>query len=395
MKEGEPDLRERSVACRGPASALDTAFRARMRRLGLVARFVACVFPEVERELRFWRLRLEAAGDPELRRQGLASIVKKRFHAQGGSIYALSAAPVAAWTNKQDGCPATAAQDDAHGLVPFIVAFQTISDYLDNLCDRAGCLDTAAFRQLHRAFTDALDPGSGIADHYRFYPCCDDGGYLTALVEQCRRFLRRLPAYGLIQDDLLRFAGLYSDLQTFKHTFQSQREGLLQDWFTAHAAVYPDLDWWEFAAATGSTLGIFALCAAATNPNLTTEAVGRLSSGYFPWISGLHILLDYFIDQAEDEAGGDLNFVSYYQDAGRCQERLLLFLQRSLECAAALPNTLFHATVIRGLPAFYLSDPKVNAQGFDHIAAALLSAGGRETLSMYRACRLLRRFGKL
>ena len=58
--------------------------RVRMHGLGLVARFVACIFPEVESELSHWRQRLEAAGDQELRSQGLASIGKKRFHAQGG-----------------------------------------------------------------------------------------------------------------------------------------------------------------------------------------------------------------------------------------------------------------------------------------------------------------------
>ena len=216
-----------------------------------------------------------------------------------------------------------------------------------------------------------------------------------ALVAECRQDLRRLPSYSLVQGEVLRFARLYSDLQTFKHTFLPLREGFLQNWFAAHAATYPDLDWWEFAAATGSTLGIFALCAAAADPRLTPEAVRRLSAGYFPWISGLHILLDYFIDQAEDEAGGDLNFVSYYADAGRCRERLLLFLQRALDCAALLPDPWFHITVVRGLPAFYLSDPKVGSQGFDHTAGALLAAGGGETIPMYRVCRLLRWLGKL
>ena len=64
------------------------ALRARWRRLGLATRFLAWIFPGVERELGCWRQQLEAAGDPELRRQGLASIGKKRFHAQGGGVYA-------------------------------------------------------------------------------------------------------------------------------------------------------------------------------------------------------------------------------------------------------------------------------------------------------------------
>ena len=51
--------------------------------------------------------------------------------------------------------------------------------------------------------------------------------------------------------------------------------------------------------------------------------------------------------------------------------------------------------MVQGLPAFYLSDPKVRAHGLDATAGALLAAGGRETRAMYRACLLLRRFGKL
>lgn len=46
---------------------------------------------------------------------------------------------------------------DINNFVKFIVAFQTISDYLDNLCDRVEVNDEQAFRQLHLAITDALD----------------------------------------------------------------------------------------------------------------------------------------------------------------------------------------------------------------------------------------------
>ncbi|MDH7578935.1 MAG: tetraprenyl-beta-curcumene synthase family protein [Bacillota bacterium] len=348
----------------------------RAKRLALVVRFAMRVFPEVDRELERWRRRLGEAGDPELRRQGRASIEKKRFHAQGGSVYALYGGP-------------------ARELIPFFVAFQTISDYLDNLCDRAGCFDAAAFRQLHTAYTDALDPAGGPGDYYGLYPYRDDGGYLAALVAECRDVLRRLPSYGAVQNDALRLARLYSDLQTFKHTHLERREELLRDWFADHAAACPELNWWEFAAAAGSTLGIFALCAAAARPGLTPSEARLLTAGYFPWICGLHILLDYFIDQAEDRAGGDLNFVFYYPDGAACRERLTLFLRRALEKAAHLPDPLFHLTVVRGLPAFYLSDPKVPAQGLDGDARLLLELGGKDTLWMHRACCLLRCFGKI
>lgn len=41
---------------------------------------------------------------------------------------------------------------------------------------------------------------------------------------------------------------------------------------------------------------------------MTKEMTEKIKAGYFPYIQGLHILLDYLIDQEEDKAGGDLNF---------------------------------------------------------------------------------------
>jgi len=345
------------------------------KMLAILTRFVTRVFPRVEKELKRWQELIKTAGDAELRCQGLASIEKKKFHCLGGSIYAL--------------------MEGAHEeTLPFIVAFQTISDYLDNLCDRAGCLDAAAFRQLHLAFTDALEPDKPLHDYYRLYPHKDDGGYLQALVEECRRIIKKLPSYHIVKESALNLALLYCDLQTYKHTHYHLREKQLKDWFARYAADHPDLYWWEFAAATGSTLGIFALIAAAGRPKLDHGEAAELTSSYFPWICGLHILLDYFIDQEEDMLGGDLNFVSYYPDQETCRQRLLLFQNNALKCAAALPDPLFHIAVVKGLPAFYLSDPKVGDQGLDDIAQELLEVGGGEkTLRMHRVCRSLRKRG--
>ena len=345
------------------------------KMLAILTRFVTRVFPKVEKELKRWQELIKTAGDAELRHQGLASIEKKKFHCLGGSVYTL--------------------MEGAHEeTLPFIVAFQTISDYLDNLCDRAGCLDAAAFRQLHLAFTDALEPGKPLNDYYQLYPHKDDAGYLQALVEECRRIIKKLPSYHIVKESALNLALLYCDLQTYKHTHYQVREKQLKDWFARYAADHQDLYWWEFAAATGSTLGIFALIAAAGQPNLDCTEAAELTSSYFPWICGLHILLDYFIDQEEDILGGDLNFVSYYPDQEMCRQRMILFQNNALKCAAALPEPLFHVTVVKGLPAFYLSDPKVRDQGLDDIARELLEVGGgMKTLRMHRVCRSLRKRG--
>jgi len=338
----------------------------------LLTRMVTGVLPEVERQLKRWRGLVEKCGDAELSAQAAASIRLKRFHAQGGSVFALVKNRV-----RRD-------------LVALIVALQTISDYLDNLCDRAGCTDEKAFRQLHGAMLLAVDPAVAAKDFYLFYPYRDDGGYLETLVRECHRVAAGLPSYLKVRAAAVRFAALYSDLQVYKHVETGRREALLRQWFQVYQNRYPGLAWWEFAAAAGSTLGIFALFNLAADPGLASREVLAVTRAYFPWVCGLHILLDYLIDQAEDRAGGDLNFVAYYPDAITCRRRLLFFLQQALAAVSSLPRALFHRTVVKGLLALYLSDPKVKYLKLDGLAGELLHVGGADARLMFYACRLLR-----
>lgn len=363
------------------------------------------VVPRVDRELARWKAALECCPDPELRRQGLASIRHKRFHAIGGSVYGLDPRP-------------------SSGLVSLIVAYQTISDYLDNLCDRGGVYDGSAFARLHQSMLDALTTaplagttalpaGSDADDYYGLYPCKADGGYLRSLVDECRRQVARLPAYhAAVEAEVLRLARLYTDLQVRKHVRTEDRVPLLLKWWRREGGAtgeggeeggLSDLAWWEFAAASGSTLGIFALLNLAAHgdpspspgPGPSLEAVERLSRAYFPWVCGLHILLDYLIDQEEDAREGDLNFTSFYRDARERRERLEYFADRALEAVSRLPSPAFHQVVVKGLLAMYLSDPKVTAGGLDDLAAFLLGKAGPEARSMWRACRFFRRVGLL
>lgn len=345
--------------------------------LGLITKFIRQVFPLVDGELANWRQLAEKSGCQELREQALASIRDKKFHCQGGSVYSL-------YTG-------VATPD----CVRFIVALQTISDYLDNLCDRAGIADEQAFSQLHLAMTDALDPDTPLSDYYRFYPFQNDGGYLKALVTACREEVAKLPSYAVVKPEALRFARLYSELQTYKHLDLAIRETKMTTWITPHLNVYQELSPWEFAAATGSTLGMFMLYAAASSPNLTQTDAARIGSAYFPWISGLHILLDYFIDAAEDLENGDLNFVAYYSSHQETLARLDLFTKQALKQAKNIPEPIFTTTVILGLLAMYLSDPKANRPAERMISDELLKNGGTYTGLIYRLCRLIRKRGAL
>lgn len=339
----------------------------------LVGKFILQVLPRVEKELAGCHKILDKCPSPFLRRQALASLKSKRFHAQGSGFFQLYG------PKKID-------------ILPSLVALQTISDYLDNLCDRTNILDMQAFKTLHLSLEKATGFIKQHQNSYLYYPFQEDGGYLAYLEERCLERLATLPSYQLVQEDILKFIRLYSHLQTIKHTVHKKRKPLLYRWFLLYHPYFPDLYWWEFAAATGSTLGIFVLIAAARDPQLTHREVKSLVQNYFPWICGLHILLDYLIDREEDRREGDLNFTACYADEKMTQARLLLFISRALAAAERLPHPSFHRTVVKGMLALYLSDPKVKEQNMDNLASVLLRKAGSKTVTMNKICRACRRW---
>lgn len=322
---------------------------------------------------RKWRTRASAIPDPEIRTQALASLEKKRFHAEGGAAYSLT----------PDGVNPS--------LVSLIVAIQTISDYLDNLCDRSGAGDPEDFRRLHDAWMDAFVVDGVSGDYYALHPQSEDGGYLVALVRECQQHLGPLPSYHVVAEDIRRLAGLYADLQVYKHQLPiSQRIPSLETW---HEREWGNnsLYWWEFAAACGSTLGIFALLRAASRPGLSETEAKAICSAYFPSVCATHILLDYFIDQAEDVAGGDLNLVSCYSSGEQRDLRLKGMLRTAFRQASMLPDAAFHRWIVTGLPTLYLSDRKVRQQHLQATKKQLVNEVGREG----RALQLLIRLHKL
>jgi len=338
-----------------------------------ISRFVFRTRGRVEQELNHWRLSARLAPDPALKEQALKSLTLKSFHALGGSIYATR---YPQWESV---------------LIPLIVALQTISDYLDNLCDRMQLTDPTAFRFLHLAFLDALNPDQPARNYYCHYPCQQDGGYLAELVAFSQNRIRLLPSLAVVQDSLLGLASLYCDLQVYKHMDLASRESVLQKWAESKNIKFPELHWWEFSAASGSTLAIFALLTAATRPQLSAKECQIILNAYFPWICALHILLDYFIDQQQAQLEGDLNFVSYYVDDSTTQQRLNWFIRKSIDGARKLPDVKFHTTVVKGLPALYLSDPKVNKQNFNTTANQLIAKTGSGTYYLFQLCRAMRR----
>ncbi|WP_407310704.1 tetraprenyl-beta-curcumene synthase family protein [Desulfosporosinus sp. SB140] len=344
-----------------------------MNRATLIYTFVTKIFPLVKQELNVWRQRAEQIPDPLLSKQAQESIRFKAFHCQGGSIYALYPG-----VNREE-------------TVRFIVAYQTISDYLDNLVDSLEVEDETAFAQLHLAMEEALDPRAALSDYYKYYPYRQDGGYLEQLVRTCQASLNSLPSYHIAQEKALELAKLYSRLQTYKHLSVELRESIMLDWIEPYLKTYPAITAWEFAAATGSTLGIFCFYAASYDLRLREEDVEKIFRVYFPWICGLHILLDYFIDLREDRETSQLNFVAYYPSSERVATRLKLFIENSFKQAATLQYPTFERAVVQGLLAMYLSDEKSQDRDIRLITRQLLGRSGMGVKVLYWLCCQLRK----
>ncbi|MBW4542161.1 MAG: tetraprenyl-beta-curcumene synthase family protein [Myxacorys chilensis ATA2-1-KO14] len=326
------------------------------------------VLPVTRRNLNHWKIQAQQIPNLELRKQALMSLADKQFHCEGGSIYGLLA------------------KNHWQEAIKFIVAYQTISDYLDNLCDRSTSLDPEDFRALHESLIDALTPDAKGTNYYRVRDDQADGGYLQKLVRTCQEILGKMPNYPKIAPALHELANYYCDLQVHKHIKVEERVPQLKMWFSSHQRHVPELRWYEFSACAGSTLGIFCLVAYAFQQDLPDELTSQVKNSYFPWVQGLHILLDYLIDQEEDRIHGDLNFCFYYKNNDEMTERFKHFIQNATKSVSQLPHTQFHQLINQALLGVYLSNKKVRRQReVQNIAKQLIQLGGSPASFFFRS----------
>lgn len=312
--------------------------------------------------------RAQAIPNPRLREQALSSLQTKQFHCEGGGVF---------------GGPS---RDQRGLLFNFLLPYQTLCDYLDTVTDRGPSQDPVNLRALHQSLLDAVNPNLPTHAYYRYHPDQDDGEYAQSLVQDARAALLRFPGYTAVQKPLTQLVELYVDLQVFKHGPTDERTRSLTEWFNAHytTGLTSELSWWEFSAAAGSTLGLFALLNLALDPHPGPDMVNQVMSLYFPWLGALHILLDYYVDQEEDRLGGDLNFVTYYASRRQAVDAIRRIYHRILREAQHLPDAAFHRYVAKGLLGFYLSDQKVRWRP-SPLTCQLLASGGTVSVGIYLA----------
>jgi tetraprenyl-beta-curcumene synthase len=316
-------------------------------------RFMTRIVPISAANLAAIRERAAAIPDARLRAQALASVDGKAYHVAGACILATFLEPPA-----------------ARAYVSIVAPLETIYDYLDNLCDRHPEVSVDAYPVLHQAIADALDPSATVHDYYARGPAGDDGGYLRDLVERTQRALSRVPHLDVLAPRFAHAAQLYGEMQTYKHYPPGEREQRCVAWYEQHRDQYRDIDWHEFASAAGSQFHVYGPLFEAFLDR--RDAIAGTYDAYFPYVSALHVLLDAFIDQAEDREHGELNFSRVYGGTAALRTRVHRLIDAARSRLRALPGDRAHSFVLDVMTLFYLSHPKIAAQGLEREARALL-----------------------
>lgn len=318
-------------------------------------RFLVQVLPLARRALEQLEHLANRIPDEELRRQARFGLRSKDYHVAGACILATL-------------LPSGAREH----YVEIVAPLEAIYDFLDGLCDRHPLTEPAAFRRLHLALCDALNPSGPLHEYYLYGPPGDDGDYLLSLVRRVRASLARLGDHELLLPYFTEAVSLYTDAQTFKHLPRGEREQACMRWHARESARFGDLSWWEFGAAAGSQFQVYGPLYAAFCSDVDRAA--QTYAAYFPAFSALHVLLDAFIDQQEDRDHGELNWVRCYPSFGCFVERARELAARARERFAQLAMPRAHTFALRVMALFYLTHPKVYQQRLGQDAIALLDA---------------------
>ena len=359
-----------------PQARLDSATEQRALSLGdrlaLAGTFSAAarrywlgVFPHVRREVSRWRERAAEIPDPVLRSLALQA-QGKQGNVEGAAAFA-----------------AFAPRAERAALVRAVVAFQAAFDYLDVLAEQPQDDPVAGARSLHEALVLALawagtEGGAGAEspDYYAQYPQREDNGYLAELVDTCATALATLPCYPSVAAAARRAAERIVEFQTCNLSKSQGDHDAFELWARAQTPAGTDLRWWETAGGGGSPLCVYALIAAAADPAVAPGDVEAIEAAYFPWIGGLHSLLDHLVDRSYDAALGQRSLIDYYASPQEAAVRMQALAERAMRAAQALPQGRRHAIVLTGMAGFYLSDREASGPEAQPIARGVREAVG-------------------
>lgn len=340
-------LRLRLLFARGP------------RDVRALARFLGTVVPSARRAIAALETRASGIPDAGLRSKARQGLRAKAYHIAGAAAF---------------GTFLPRGARDAY--VGIVAPLETIYDFLDTVGDSEPVPAPDASRKMHESLADALvperEPGA-----YFLPGAPDDGGFLRAAVSAVRERLHGIPAAASLGARFGQAAQLYAETQTLKHLAPGQREQACRTAFAAAAAAH-DVRWYEYAAGAGSQFHVYAPLFLALAGS-SAEAAHAAYDAYFPEAAAIHVLLDAFIDRAEDRAAGELNWIDCFQSEADFEERFAALLRRAAEKVAALDRPAAHDFTLRLMLTFYLTHPKVWQQRLQIPARRLLRIAAAET----------------
>jgi tetraprenyl-beta-curcumene synthase len=135
---------------------------------------------------------------------------------------------------------------------------------------------------------------------------------------------------------------------------------------------------------------VHVLIAAAAQSRLDSSEVSALSNAYFPWIGGLHSLLDNLIDKREDEAAGHRSLIEYYGPR-RAAERMRWLATQATHAAHELPHSSRHIAILAAMIGNYLSTPEAHSPELRPVSDSVLETVGelrRPTMLVFALRRL-------
>jgi tetraprenyl-beta-curcumene synthase len=311
--------------------------------------------------MRHWRARALTIPDGPLRVDAIHSLTRKRANADGSALFSILA-------------PSRDTE-----LLRLLVAYESIWDFLDNVSERGACVGTLNGRHLHRALLDAIDPQRGVSAYYRHHPWRDDAGYMQVLVDTCRGCCLALPSYRRVRQPLIEEARR-SDVGAFNHELDpAQRESALKRWAEPELRRLTDageVAWYELSAAASCSAAAHVLLALAANPDARRSEVEEVYAAYFPWFSLATTMLDSYVDQVEDIAGGAHSYISHYPSGTVAEWRIREAIERSTHALCALREGPRHAVIAACMVAMYASKDSAREPHMRATTASLVCAGG-------------------
>lgn len=331
------------------------------------------MLPSASSELALWRGRAARIPNAKLRHHALAALAK-RGNIEGAALFATLAPAV-----------------HRRRAIRALVAYQSAYNYLDALSELPSDDPIANGEQLHQALLTALHPDAEHPDYYARNPDRGDGAFLTMMVDTCRSAVAGLPSFAAIAPLARAAAGRIVDFQALNLNERQGGHDALQQWASEATPASSGLQWWETAAAAGSSLAVHALIAASADPRLDAWEAREVDRAYFPWIGALHSLLDSLVDRDEDHERGQRSLLGYYQSPAQTAIRLGSLAGRATTQTERLPEPHAHRVMLTAMCSYYLSAPQCRAAEVQAIARSLTEALGvplHVAIALFRVRRL-------